>query len=61
MKLPELFTNGILSNRGDSFSARITDSGRKVVKIHKNNGNTKFSAVQYDNGTVVKTFVEKKK
>ncbi len=61
MKLPSIFSNGLLSNPGDKLEARITDTNRQVVKIHKNNGLSKFSATRYPNGTVVKTIVEKKK
>ncbi len=46
-----------LSNLGDSFSARITPTGRQVVKISK--GNVKQSAVRYPSGTVVETRVYK--
>ncbi len=46
-----------LSKPGDSFSARVTPSGRQVVKISK--GDIKQSAVRYPNGTVVETRVYK--
>ena len=38
-----------------------TNSNRKVVKIQKDNGNSKYSATQYPNGTVVETKVTKRK
>lgn len=53
--------SGILSEPGDKLEARVTNSNRKVVKIQKDNGNLKYSATQYPNGTVVKTKVTKKK
>ena len=34
---------------------------RKVVKIQKDNGNSKYSATQYPNGTVVEMKVTKRK
>lgn len=52
---------GILTQPGDRLEARITQSGRKVLKIHKENGNLKYSATQYPNGTVVETKSTKKK
>lgn len=61
MKLPGIFSNGLLSNPGDKLEARITDTGRQVLKINKNNGLLKHSVVRYPTGTVVSTFVEKKK
>ncbi|MEW8995607.1 hypothetical protein [Clostridium sp.] len=54
-------STGILSEPGDKLEARVTDTGRKVVKIQKDNGNSKYSATQYSNGTVVETKVTKKK
>lgn len=50
---------GILSKPGDKLEARITNTNRKVVKIQKNNGNSKYSATQYPNGTIVETKVTK--
>ena len=61
MKLPSIFSNGLLSNPGDKLEARITDTGRQVVKIHKDNGLSKDSLVRYRTGTVVRTIVEKNK
>lgn len=52
---------GILSKPGDKLEARITKSGRNVLKIQKDNGNTKYSATQYSTGTIVETKVTKKK
>lgn len=54
-------STGILSEPGDKLEARVTDTGRKVVKIQKDKGNSKYSATQYSNGTVVETKVTKKK
>ena len=53
--------SGILAQPGDRLEARITQSGRKVIKIEKDNGNSKYSATQYPNGTLVETKVTKKK
>lgn len=61
MKLPSLFSNGLLSNSGDRLEARITSSNRKVIKLHKDNGRLKLSSTEYPNGTIVKTLVEKRK
>lgn len=54
-------STGILSEPGDKLEARVTDSNRKVVKIKKDNGKSKYSATQYPNGTVVETKVTKRK
>ncbi len=53
--------SGILTKPGDRLEARITDSNRRVVKVQKDNGNSKYSATQYPNGTVVETKVTKQK
>lgn len=50
-----------LQKPGDKASACITPSGRKVVKIETDNGNSKYSATQYSTGTVVETKTKKKK
>mgnify|MGYP005759845215 CR=1 FL=1 len=34
---------------------------RRVVKLQKDNGNSKYSATQYPNGTIVETKVTKRK
>ena len=47
--------DSILKNPGDRAEARITNSGRKVVKISVDNGKTKYSATKYKNGTTVET------
>lgn len=44
-----------LKNPGDKMSACITDTGRKVIKVETDNGTNKYSATQYQNGTVVET------
>lgn len=54
-------TLGILNKPGDRLEARVTDSNRKVLKVSADNGNSKYSATQYPNGTVVETKVTKKK
>lgn len=46
---------GILNKPGDRLEARITDSNRRVVKVQTDNGNSKYSATQYPNGTLVET------
>lgn len=58
---PKNGEKGILTERGDSLSARITDNGRKVVKIHKDGGDSKYSVTQYPNGTTVEVKSTKKK
>lgn len=50
-----------LTKPGDKMSARVTDSYRKVVKVETNNGNNKYSATQYPNGTIVETKTTKNK
>ena len=47
--------NGLLKQPGDEISARITKSGRKVLKVKTKGGTHKYSAVQYKNGRVVET------
>ena len=42
--LSNLFSNSVLQEPGDEISARITDSGRQVLKISKDKGNSKYSA-----------------
>lgn len=46
---------------GDELSARITDTGKKVLKISKNKGTDKYSITQYKNGTTVETRTKKEK
>jgi len=53
--LSNLFSNSVLQKPGDEISARITTSGRQVLKVSKDNGNTKYSATRYANGTIVET------
>ena len=59
MNLPAIFGNrnseGILKNPGDKFEARITPSGRKVIRITTNNGRDKYSVTQYSTGRIVET------
>ena len=52
---------GILNKPGDRLEARITDSNRRVVKVQTDKGNSKYSATQYPNGTLVETKVTKQK
>lgn len=54
--------NAGLENPGDQLTARITDSGREVVSIEKNNGQDKITAVRYPTtGTIVVTQSQKRK
>ena len=53
--LSTLFNHGggFLQNPGDRVEARVTDTGRKVIKAQI--GDKKLSAVQYPNGRIVET------
>ena len=51
--LLSILSDSILQNPGDNMSARVTDSGRQVLKVSKNKGKSKYSATRYPNGTVV--------
>lgn len=53
--------SGVLSQPGDRLEARVTETGRNVIRIQKDRGNLKYSATQYPNGTVVETKVTKRK
>ncbi|KAI4445253.1 hypothetical protein C823_007760 [Eubacterium plexicaudatum ASF492] len=53
-ELSSVLNNGILSNPGDELYARITPTGRKVIKVKKNG--KKASATQYKSGKTVYTF-----
>lgn len=53
--LLNLFSNSVLQEPGDEISARVTDSGRQVLKVSKDNGRFKYSATRYKKGTVVET------
>lgn len=52
---------GFLNQPGDKAEARVTDSMRKVLKVSTDGGNSKYSATQYPNGTIVETRTTKKK
>ena len=52
--------NGILSQPLDCLEVKVTKTGRNVIKIEKDSGNSKYSATQYHNGTVVETKVTKR-
>ena len=54
-------SGGILNQPGDRLEAKITQTERKVLKIHTEGGDCKYSATQYPNGTLVETKVTKKK
>ncbi len=57
---PDLFhgSMGLLNNPGDIFSAKITKSGKQVVKLHKKE--YKRTAVRYPGtGTIVETIVRR--
>ena len=53
--LLSILSDSILQKPGDNMSARVTDSGRQVLKVSKNQGKSKYSATRYPNGTVVET------
>ena len=53
--------SGLLNKPGDRLEAYITNTNRRVVKIQRDNGNSKYSATQYPNGTTVETKVTKLK
>lgn len=56
--LPSIFNNGLLKNHGDSLSARITKSGKQVLKIRTSS--TKRAWTRYPStGTIVQTVVRK--
>ena len=59
--LLSFFYNAILNKPGDNMSARVTDSGRQVLKISTDNGTAKYSATRYPNGTIVETKTTKLK
>ena len=44
-----------IKNPGDELSARVTNTNRKVLKVVTDEGNSKYSATQYPNGTIVET------
>ncbi len=52
---------GFLKQPGDKLEARVTNSNRKVLKASTDGGNSKYSATQYPNGTIVETRTTKKK
>lgn len=52
--------SGILSNPGDSFEARVTESGNKVAKYSSGDGLFKASKTEYPNGTIHETRTYKK-
>lgn len=52
---------GLLNQPGDRVEARVTDSNRKVLKVSTDGGDSKYSATQYPNGTIVETRTTKKK
>ena len=53
--------SGSLANPGDKLEARITDTNRRVIKVHRNNGADKYSATQYPSGTIVETKTTKRR
>lgn len=50
-----------LKEPGDQLVARVTDTNRKVIKVVTDEGNSKYSATQYPNGTIVETKTTRKK
>lgn len=55
-----IFKSGILKEPGDELSARVTPTGRKVMKLKTDNGNQKRSITVYNNGTTVETKTTKR-
>lgn len=54
--------NAGLTKPGDQLTARVTNYGREVISIEKNNGQDKITAVHYPTtGTIVVTQSQKKK
>lgn len=53
--------SSFLNNPGDRLDARVTESGRKVLKAEKNYGEEKYSMTEYPNGTTVETRTKRKK
>lgn len=60
-KILQLIQQEFYLSQAIKLEARVTNSNRKVVKIQKDNGNSKYSATQYPNGTVVEMKVTKRK
>lgn len=59
-ELSAFFNKGLLSEPGDTLTARITPSGRQVVKLHKSDG-SKISATRYPStGKIVQTISSNK-
>lgn len=52
-EISAILNNGILSKPGDELYARITPTGRQVVKIKKNG--KKASATRYKTGKTIYT------
>lgn len=52
-------SGGLLRKPGDHLEARVTQTGRQVIKMSTDNGPTKYSATRYPTGTVVETRVTK--
>ena len=50
-----------LKNPGDKMSARVTETGRQVLKVETDRGEQKYSATRYKNGTIVETKTTKAK
>ena len=50
-----------LKDPGDSLSARITKTHRRVLTVETNNGAGKYSRTDYPNGTVFETKTTKKR
>ena len=53
-------SGGLLEKPGDRAEAKITKTGRKVLKVSKECGKLKYSKTQYSNGTTVETKTVKK-
>lgn len=56
----ESISKSILNKPGDEVSARVTGSGRKVLKASIDSGKQKYSKTEYQNGTTVETKTTKR-
>ena len=57
--LKDVFS-GLLNKPGDSLSAKVTKSGRGVVKLRLDDGKVKYSEVHYPNRVVKQISIPKK-
>ena len=59
-RIPNLFQHFQLKNPGDKLLAKVTKSGRQVIKVHTYDKG-KHSATRYSNGTIVETHTTRPK